>query len=233
MRFSGLNELDRRLEKIKKRERFEKPQHYFPNQYKKYWKIVDHILASMIGCHWDEVYSKICEKVPVGYRKRLTKWIFFPDRNGKYKHNFDPETNIYKFASFYVDTNGILQKTKRNTKKNPRVFKRIKKKQVKLDPLFKFDYDLKVTDYRNYKSKGISIFKQPSTIGIQTGERLNALGETVPKITYFTINEFIKWADDHQKTYHIEITKYKENSLERYTDYIVKTDPNGRTQQQE
>lgn len=189
------------------------------DKYRKYFK---HLLNGNIENNWSDVYSKISKKIPPLVRQHLVDvYVYFPDRNGKYKNFFNPEIPAYWRDEFYVTTDGILKVNRlKRFRYKPLYTKVIKKKSSpKLDPLFKFDYDVEIT---RYDKKFKRLFQKAySHIYITTSTSINEKGETVEHKTRFTKDQFIEWAERHKKTYRIKI---KDSAIGYYTlETITKT----------
>jgi len=160
-----------------------------PNLY----KFIKTFLKGSTNQKWDDIYSKFCTLVPKGYREIIFKYVFWEDDSGKlksYRGTFYKNMPIYKRDEYYVDKNGILKKIVwKRKEERKKVYKKIQKKKKALPWDFKYDYTFEFTMYsekfeENYYTCSVWINEHQ---------------------TFFTIKQFIDWAEKNKKTYIIRI----------------------------
>jgi len=166
---------DKKLDKqtlLRQREWDKKKSFYtYCDKYRKQFEI---ILKANVGNTWSYVYSKISEKIPPLAKQHLVDtYVYLLDRNGKYKRGFNPNLPAYWGDEYYVTIDGIFAINKTKNTRHKRIYppKTKKKREPKLDPLFKFDYVLDINTWQSKDKK--TLFGH---VYIETGKRINEKG---------------------------------------------------------
>lgn len=175
-----------------------------PNLY----KFIKTFLKGRTNQKWDDIYSKFCTLVPKEYKGRILRYVLWEDDSGKiknYRGIFYKNMPIYKRDEYYVDKNGILKKEMwRKGKKKEKTYKKIQKKEKPLPWDFKYDYTFEFTMY------GEKFVENYYTCSVWINEHQ----------TFFTIKQFIDWAEKNQKTYIITI--YQRNGFLKKVKQVYK-----------
>lgn len=164
------------------------------------WKLIDRYLRAYIDKPYSEFYNKIITKLKKEDYYKIDQTIYRKNINGEFIDSYGRVHDIPKYTvkttgftgwKYYYVENGILKYFKpyrRFSKEKQR--KIIKKKEPKIDPLFKFDYVVKF------------IFNTES-IHTSTSE------DGKSQFTNFTVKEFKNWCEQRKKTYNISEKGFK------------------------